>query len=204
MKKTLFLVICAIILSIAINSKIYAIPIIAIDTDPLTTGLQSSLDITIGDIFTVDVLVMGIDTLNPLGAFQFDIAYDPSVFEALSVTSANSLAPPFFSQHTLTPEVRLADTSISFNTGSNSELFPYGDFRLASVTFGGIGLGNSILALNDTTLTDSFLFSESISHNTMDADVRVAPVPEPATILLLTTGMLGISIIGRKKIRKIS
>ena len=100
MKKTLFLVICAIILSIAINSKIYAIPIIAIDTDPLTTGLQSSLDITIGDIFTVDVLVMGIDTLNPLGAFQFDIAYDPSVFEALSVTSANSLAPPFFSQHT--------------------------------------------------------------------------------------------------------
>jgi hypothetical protein len=72
-----------------------------------------------------------------------------------------------------------------------------------------VALGNSngeyILPIN--SYVDSIYFSapgylNGQNHEYSVAGVDVAPVPEPATLLLLGTGLIGVAGFGRKKLKK--
>lgn len=193
MKKKVISTVSAIVLSMLFVSPTFAIPLIGIDTDPFTPGRQTSLDVLIGNTFTVGVVVEGIEAPNPLAAFQFDIAFNSTLIDSLSVTSAGSLPAPVLGTTVLDPEVRRAETSLSF-LGP----FPSDNFLLASVTFKGIGLGISILDLNDTVLSNDL--GLAISHTSSDGSVTVTP--EPTTLILFGSGGL-VGLAFRKKLKRI-
>lgn len=179
----------AVVLSMMFVSSIYALPLIGIDTDPLTAGRQTTLDVPIGDTFTVDIVVEGVEATTPLAGFQFDIAFDSALLDSLSVASADALPAPVVSSSTLDPEVTFVETSLSFFGP-----FPFGDLVLASVTFQGIGMGTALLDLNDTQLSDPL--GAGISRVASDASATVTPLP--STALLFGLGLMGLAGMRRK------
>jgi len=70
-----------------------AIPLVSVDTDSSTAGVQSSSDFEVGDIFEVDIFVEDVSDLN---GFQITLSYDASVLDGFSVTGGGFLPDPVF------------------------------------------------------------------------------------------------------------
>ena len=82
------------------------------------------------------------------------------------------------------------------------------DFRYENQEFGWSLMG--LLSLNLTGELDvsvnswvgDFFFDQSVFVAHGDNGMGSAPVPEPATIILFGSGLLGVATVGRKKMRK--
>ena len=187
MRKLILLAALSSALLITLTPFAFAAPVIAVDTNPGLLGIQTFREIYVGETATMDVVVLGLPSSEPLAAFQFDIAFDPLILRPLNVISYNSLPAPTLSSSSLAPEVSFVETSLSpFGP------FPFGNLRLASVTFQGIGNGLSTLDLNDTVLSDEFGFA--IVHDTADASLKV---PEPSSTILISLGLVILGMVGR-------
>ena len=65
-----------------------AAPIVSVDADPGTAGIQSSVTVLQGTSFQVDIVISGVDAAMPLNAFDFDLFFDPGQFRIYQDTSA--------------------------------------------------------------------------------------------------------------------
>jgi hypothetical protein len=175
---------------------------VSVDLDPDMAGVQSVLTVAPGDSFQVDVVISGVTNL---AGFEFDLDFDSTVFEAVSVVSGGflptTLLPPIVIEDNISaPDVNFAEAALSFLV---SPLLPgaSGAGVLATIGFDvlpGAPQISSLLALSDVLLsqpTGTPVQGFNPTNGLRDATVTVvadSTVPVPATGLLLALGLAGL------------
>lgn len=150
----------------------------------------------VGDIFTVPISITGATDLT---SWQFDLAFDQAIVQANSVTEGPfmlSFGTTLFSSGVIDNTIGL----ISLVTDSYVDLppNPSGSGVLANIGFQALAPGVSLL-----TFSNVFLNLSDTGFNIANGQITVtaAPVPEPTTLVLLTSGLalLGARCLARSK-----
>ena len=156
-----------------------------------------SQNVNVGEGFSLQVSVTNVADLF---AYQFDIAFDPSVLAAQSITEGTFLSgggSTFFVPGSIDNTAGL----ISFT--ANALFGPItgvdGGGVLAQMTFDAIGGGISSVNLSGITLLDSTL--SDMSADVVAGSVQVQPgaVPEPGSFWIVA---LGIGWLGATRFRR--
>jgi hypothetical protein len=169
-----------------------AAPLLAVDVDPATPGVQSSIELAVGASFSVDIVISGVDAASSVSGFELDLDFASSVVVATSVSDGGFLLAPVLlvESDIAPPDVNFAEVTLGLGGATGSGV-------LARVAFQAVGLGTSALALNDVIVTHvvrpgvvEVVPLEGIAN----ASVRVvgpgsSPVPEPTGALLFGAGM---------------
>jgi hypothetical protein len=147
-----------------------------------------------GSDFAVDIHIEGVTDLY---AYQFHVAFDPSIIRTLSVAPGSFLPPVGF----LPGFIDNVAGTISFI--GNSLLGPVsgvsGSGGLVTIQFRAVGVGPTPIAVSDVILLDSAL--GDITADTANAAITVTPsaaIPEPAAAVLLAPP-LALFIIARRR-----
>lgn len=185
-------------------STAHALPVVSVDVDPGTPGVQSALSITSGSGFTVDIVIEGVEPAAPLNGFEFDLFFDPGVLAATSIVEGDFLLDPVF----VAPfPGTVIDNSTGLAAMAAVTLAPIGDFGdgvLASISFDTLALGASALDLENVLLSAPFGVPISFGGS-QDGSVNIVPAaaaPEPLVPVLLGGGLLALAIQGRIRQRR--
>jgi hypothetical protein len=179
---------------LALANRAAAAPIVSVDVDVLTPGIQSSFDVDVGESFLVDVVIEGVEAGASLNAFSIDLGFDSALVSATGVADGGFLLAPVFVllQDLTAPEVNFQEVTLG-------PVGAVGSGTLARVSFEANSAGTLALDLNDVTLSQPFGVAIS-DFSVNDGGIRVMPaataVPEPGTEILLMLGVLGLA--GRK------
>jgi hypothetical protein len=160
-------------------------------------SIQPSLSTpSVGSFFDVSV---NIASVNDLYAFQFDVSFNPTILSGTSVTEGAFL-PAGGATFFIPGSIDNIGGSISFTADSllTAVSGVSGSGTLADLQFQALTAGTSPVNLSNIILLDSNL--SDIPFTT--ANGSVSPVPEPSTMLLLGSGLIGLVGYGRKKFFK--
>ena len=177
-------------------------PVLYVDTDLSEAGIQSESSIFLGNSFTVNVVIDSVDPTIPLNAFEFDLDYNSSILAGLDIVDGGFIQTPFIEieRNVEAPDINFAEATL-IPTGSS------GNGVLASIGFSAIGLGSSILDLNDLILSAPFgqpiagVATNSGMINVISSNPD-PPIPEPSTVFLTLFG-LGFIILHQHRKMKI-
>ena len=186
MKKCIMFLLLSYLLS---ASPVLALPILAIDANPAVPGIQSEVQVSLGDSISIDVIVSGV--VVPFTDFMVDIVYDPSVLLPTGAVEGNFASELIFGYFFRDPNFIRAG---AFSTGLSSGV---GSGILFSLTFDAVGIGESELIYDRVVdgIAEYQRFGATIQVNGPE------PVPEPATMFLLGAGLIGLAGL-RRKFRK--
>ena len=187
-------------LLILLGAPALGAPLLAIDVDPATPGIQSERDVLLGDMFTADVVIIGVDAAEPLSGFELDLGFDPSVLAAVSAIDGDFLLPPVFNLESVIDNVvgEVGFSSITLDSTGAS-----GDGVLATLGFSVLAAGVSMLDLSEVLLSAPFGEPIEIGELT-GATVRVEPqagVPEPNAIAIFALGCVAMVAAARRRRR---
>jgi general secretion pathway protein D len=156
---------------------------------------------SVGTLFTVPV---SISNVTDLYAFQFDVSYDPSIVQLLSVTEGPflpSAGTTFFIPGTIDNVGGSATFNADALIGPISGATGSGD--LADLNFQGVGQGASNLTLANEFLFDSNLNSISFTPLSGQVVISGAATPEPTFLppLILISLSLCVAVVIQRRRR---
>ena len=147
-----------------------------------------SADVLAGDVFTLPVSIADVSDLY---AFQFDLSFDPSILQLLSISEGSFLpgaGSTIFIPGTIDniggTATSNADTLVGDIPGAS------GNGDLVDFTFEAINVGASAVNLSNEILLDSSF--NAIPFTSADGSVTVAPSPAPEPPGLSWIGGLGL------------
>jgi len=175
---------CIALCSVLLSSAAWALPILSLDVDPTTAGVQDELELLVGESFWLDVLISGVDAETPVNGYSFDLAYEGSVLSALSIEAGDFLTgvpieiPPILGP----PILHYGRSTLGpGNTGAGV---------LARIHFEAIAALSSplTLALDDVLLGQPFTATDPLIPEGLEP-AMIHVVPEPSSFLLVVLGL---------------
>lgn len=172
----------------------------------LTLSLEpTDQNIPLGGTAFIDLNISGLTAGGPdsLGAFSLDITFDETILTFDTISFGTYLGDPnafeasaYFDDST-PGSVYLEEGSWLFDW----ELDPLqpASFTLATLAFTGTGIGSGVVAMENVVLSDAFGI---VLHDPVLNNAEVSPVPEPATALIIGTGLVAFIGFGRKRLFK--
>jgi len=173
---------------------------------PILSAVPSTQTVSEGDEFLVDFVISGIEDLL---SYEFSVTFDTELFDALFVTAGTFLTDPLFS-----PFISEEAGTILFFLG-DPIASASGTGTLFTVMFeaqhvdtdrtGEFSFFFDTVTSLDGLYDDRYLFGNSIPVDIAGGSVTVAApptsVPEPSTMLLLSTGLAASVVASRRRKR---
>lgn len=151
----------------------------------------------VGDTVNVDINISGLENVD-LATFDLDVTYDEFVLSFNSYTLYDGLgiisddAEDWSNGDDGFGTVNLAEVSYLLDLSGQSD-----SFTLATIIFDGLAVGNSALEFACVDLGDGL--GDAIDVDSLGtAGVDVNPVPVPAAVWMLGSGLVGLMGIRRK------
>ena len=176
-----------VLMGLAASRSVEAAPIVSV----------GSATVDVGDLVTIPVLI---DEAIDLTFWQFDLAFDPAVVQANTITEG-----PFLSAFGATlfggGVIDNGAGLISLVTDAYVDLppNPAGDGVLAEIQFLALATGTSQLVLSNVFLNLSTQGLEIENGQITVTGPTPPTVPEPATLVLMTSGL---ALCARHRVRQ--
>ena len=180
--------------------------------NPMSAGaltlsfIPTSQEVNLGNQASVDIRVSDLGTI--IGAFDFSVNFNSALLSLANLTFGNSLGDPSLeaiaSPHDQgSGKVGIAEVSLLIDPVDLQSRQNNSGFLLCTLTFDTIAAGSSQLLFDNIIFGDFYgdQISNIISNSgTITVSGGSAPVPEPGTLFLLGTGLLGGVLFKRLKI----
>jgi len=172
---------------LALAGPVFAEPVVAIDVDPSVEGMQIEIEVIEGDAVAIDIWVLGIDTSEPLHAFELDLIFDDFVLTAQIIEEGD-----FLGDEIVTVVEEIGGDTVIIAYARIGEEGSEGSGIVASVIFMADGVGSSMLQFDSVILTtlDDGTVLEIAPFGTEGATIIV---PEPGAVRL---GLAAMAVVG--------
>ncbi|MGH0035965.1 MAG: hypothetical protein ACQGVK_13140 [Myxococcota bacterium] len=177
-----------------------AAPIVSIDLDPSTPGIQDTASVWLLDSVSVDIVIGDVDPAMPLFGDQFDVDFDAGVLTATSVAGGGFLNEPLFPI-----QADLAGGRVEFAEITLGPVGSAGSGVLGRIEFDAVGLGTTSLQLGELILAGEFgveIAPGSMAGARLTVSERTGgqpPVPEPGAALVFASGLAVVGTLARRR-----
>ena len=162
------------------------------------SAIPSGNTFQVGNGLSVDIAVsdFGNGIAPTLGAYSFDLIYDPAILAATGQPVFDAFlgdTDPFAFQTDIAVDSSTAGvigiSVLSFLTSAELDAIQPADFALATISFAAIGAGSSVVDFSSVVLTDAASAQSFLGVVQQGTVVQVNPnsggVPLPGTLLLM-------------------